>query len=73
MIICRLRAVTLFKFSPLDLFPLAGVGDRCDVLHDVFAGFRLPCSTFTWETHRLALNSILYCLLHKLDLEPVCL
>lgn len=66
MIICRLRAMTVFKFSPLDLFPLAGVGDSSDVLHDVFAGFCLPCSTFTWKTHRLVLNSILNSLLNNL-------
>lgn len=35
--------------SPLHLGPLAWVGNGCDVLHDVLAGFCLPCPTLACQ------------------------
>ena len=33
--------------SPLHIHPLVGVGDGCDVLHDVFASLCFSRSAFT--------------------------
>lgn len=38
------------RSSPLHLGPLAGIGDGSDVLHDVLAGFCLPCPTLPCRT-----------------------